>query len=181
MDSILSEEQDEPNHRDESTRNNNSNRETTSRDASQKKKSEANTKENNNASNRSRRENTSKASKEAKEEKEINEKDEKRKGVKRSRVAEPEPGVSFRRKSDRKKEQERLNSTGTRVNFAKLETAALRKYKSHYKLPDSGLDTKDQLVNTVTSHFRQYHVDEKRVIARFIQTTAMRTWKNANM
>ena len=136
-------------------------------------------KENSNAGSRSKRD-SSKNEKETKEEKEVHEREEKRKGSKRSRAIEAEPGVSFRRKSDRKKEQERLSSTGTRVNFAKLETAALRKYKSHYKLPDSGVDTKDQLVSTVTSHFRQYHVDEKRVIARFIQTTAMRTWRNSN-
>ena len=98
----------------------------------------------------------------------------KRNTTKRARVVDPEPGIVSRRKSDRKKEQERLNSTGTRVNFAKLETAALRKYKSYYKLPDSGHDTKDQLVSSVTSHFRQYSVEEKKVIHLFLRTTMER-------
>ena len=98
----------------------------------------------------------------------------KRIATKRARAADPEPGIQSRRKSDRKKEQERLNSTGTRVNFAKLETAALRKYKSFYKLPDSGHDTKDQLVSSVTSHFRQYNVEEKKVIHLFLRTTMER-------
>ena len=88
-----------------------------------------------------------------------------------------EPGVSFRRKSDRKKEKERLSETGTRVNFAKLETSALRRYKSHYKLPDSGFDTNDQLVSSVTSHFRQYSVPEKEVIMQFLHTNLMRNAK----
>ncbi|CAG9467215.1 unnamed protein product [Pedinophyceae sp. YPF-701] len=70
--------------------------------------------------------------------------------------------------------QEALSSTaraklGLKVNFHKLDTNSLRKYRRFYKLPDVSPDaTKENLVMAVGRHFSAQNVDEQRVINAFL-------------
>ena len=54
-----------------------------------------------------------------------------------------------------------------RINFYKLDTAALKRYRRFYKLPDVG-NSKEQLVMAVGKHFMSQTVDESQVIALFV-------------
>lgn len=62
-----------------------------------------------------------------------------------------------------------------RVNFGKLDIAALRRYRRHFKLTDVGPNSsKDQLVSAVSRHFAAQHVDEHNVISHFVATAVKR-------
>lgn len=54
------------------------------------------------------------------------------------------------------------------VNFAKLETGSLRKYRRYYKLEVGPNASKDQLVHAVKAHFSGQTVDEGNVLTGFI-------------
>ncbi|KAK9908325.1 hypothetical protein WJX75_006093 [Coccomyxa subellipsoidea] len=61
------------------------------------------------------------------------------------------------------------HSNQPRINFHNLETAALKRYRRFYKLPDVGPNSsKDQLVMAVGRHFMAQTVDESKVIALFV-------------
>ncbi|KAJ7558723.1 hypothetical protein O6H91_04G053000 [Diphasiastrum complanatum] len=56
------------------------------------------------------------------------------------------------------------------VDLSKLETAALRRYRRHFKLFDVGPhSTKEQLLQAVGRHFISYQLDELQVILTFMQ------------
>eukprot|EP00249_Psilotum_nudum_P012409 c23768_g1_i1 orf=291-983(+) len=58
----------------------------------------------------------------------------------------------------------------TRVDFNKLETAALRRYRRHFKLVEVGPNSsKERLVDAVRRHFTSVQLDELQVIAGFVQ------------
>ncbi|KAK9785602.1 hypothetical protein WJX73_001232 [Symbiochloris irregularis] len=64
-------------------------------------------------------------------------------------------------------------SVQSRVNFHKLDSAALKKYRRFYKLNNVGPNSsKDQLVNAVALHFMSQTVDEYKVIQRFIESAS---------
>mmetsp|Transcript_34163 Transcript_34163/g.41314 ORF Transcript_34163/g.41314 Transcript_34163/m.41314 type:complete len:287 (+) Transcript_34163:185-1045(+) len=54
------------------------------------------------------------------------------------------------------------------VNFHKLDTGSLKKYRHFYKLEAGPNPTKDQLVSAVSNHFVDYQVDESNTISSFI-------------
>ena len=56
----------------------------------------------------------------------------------------------------------------TSINFSKLDTGSLRKYRRHYKLAVGPNSNKDQLVHAVRAHFLGQSVDEGHVLAGFI-------------
>mmetsp|Transcript_4842 Transcript_4842/g.30851 ORF Transcript_4842/g.30851 Transcript_4842/m.30851 type:complete len:110 (+) Transcript_4842:943-1272(+) len=59
---------------------------------------------------------------------------------------------------------------GMRVNFNKLNTNALGKYRRHFQLPDVGPDsTRDQLVLAVEKHFTSQAVEENKIISAFVE------------
>jgi histone deacetylase complex subunit SAP30 len=62
------------------------------------------------------------------------------------------------------------NGTSLHVNFNKLESAALKRYKKHYKLEVTPNATKDQLVSAVGTHFMAQKVDERKVIHTFFES-----------
>mmetsp|Transcript_58296 Transcript_58296/g.185807 ORF Transcript_58296/g.185807 Transcript_58296/m.185807 type:complete len:255 (-) Transcript_58296:477-1241(-) len=77
--------------------------------------------------------------------------------------------VAMRRASDRKRAEAAAAVGNTHVNFNKLETAALKRYRKHYKLDEvSPNSSKDQLVAAVVSHFHEQEVEETNVINLFI-------------
>lgn len=56
------------------------------------------------------------------------------------------------------------------VDLSKLEIAALKKYRRHFKLMDVGPNsTKEQLLRAVGRHFMSQELDEAQVIAAFLQ------------
>ena len=56
-----------------------------------------------------------------------------------------------------------------RINFTRLETAALKRYRSFYRLPEPGPNpSKEQLAAMVSRHFASYTVDESKVISMFV-------------
>ncbi|QDZ21234.1 subunit of histone deacetylase complex [Chloropicon primus] len=55
------------------------------------------------------------------------------------------------------------------VNFNKLEVAALKRYKKHYKLKVQANATKEQLVSAVGAHFVKQKVDERKVVHTFLE------------
>lgn len=69
------------------------------------------------------------------------------------------------------------NSGSLHVNFNKLESAALKRYKRHYKLQVTPNATKDQLVTAVGSHFMSQKVDERKVIHTFFESMIGRKLK----
>lgn len=63
----------------------------------------------------------------------------------------------------------------TRINFNKLDSAALRKYRRHYKLAEVGPNpTRQELVTAVSRHFSKQVVDENQVISSLLNNAAMR-------
>lgn len=55
------------------------------------------------------------------------------------------------------------------INFTRLETAALKRYRSFYRLPEPGPNpSKEQLAAMVSRHFASYTVDEAKVISMFV-------------
>jgi len=61
-------------------------------------------------------------------------------------------------------------SASQRVNFNKLNTSALGKYRRHFQLPDVGPDsTRDQLVLAVEKHFTSQAVEENKIISAFVE------------
>lgn len=58
-----------------------------------------------------------------------------------------------------------------RVDLSKLETAALKRYRRHFKLVEVGPNSsKEQLLGAVCRHFtKQQQLDERQVIAGFVQ------------
>lgn len=56
------------------------------------------------------------------------------------------------------------------VNLSKLETAILKRYRSHFKLVEVGPNSsKEQLVDAVVRHFMSQELDEGQVIMGFMQ------------
>lgn len=56
------------------------------------------------------------------------------------------------------------------VDLSKLEIAALRRYRRHFKLVEVGPNsTKEQLLRAVGRHFTSHELDEAHVIAAFMQ------------
>lgn len=56
-----------------------------------------------------------------------------------------------------------------RINFSRLETAALKRYRRFYKLPDPGPNpSKEALTAAVRAHFASVTVDETKVITMFV-------------
>lgn len=56
-----------------------------------------------------------------------------------------------------------------RINFTRLETAALKRYRTFYRLPEPGPNpSKEQLAALVSRHFNSYTVDESKVISMFV-------------
>ncbi|KAK9811784.1 hypothetical protein WJX72_009914 [[Myrmecia] bisecta] len=69
----------------------------------------------------------------------------------------------------------RQTITQPRINFNRLDTAALKRYRRFYKLGDIAPNcTKDQLVSAVGRHFMSQTVDENKVIAMFVQAARRR-------
>lgn len=64
--------------------------------------------------------------------------------------------------------RETMAHHATTINFSKLESGSLRKYRRHYKLPVGPNATKDQLVHAVQVHCSGETVDESHVLAGFI-------------
>lgn len=62
-------------------------------------------------------------------------------------------------------------SASPRVDLSKLETAALKRYRRHFKLVEVGPNSsKEQLLGAVCRHFtKQQQLDERQVIAGFVQ------------
>jgi len=56
----------------------------------------------------------------------------------------------------------------TTINFSKLDSIALQKYRRHYKLVLGPSPTKEQLVRAVRAHFSGQTVDENHVLIGFI-------------
>ena len=62
-----------------------------------------------------------------------------------------------------------------RVNFYKLDIAALRRYRRHYRLNDVGPNSsREELILSVRKHFMSTQVDEVAVIAAFMQSVKRR-------
>ena len=62
-----------------------------------------------------------------------------------------------------------------RVNFYKLDIAALRRYRRHYRLNDVGPNSsREELILAVRKHFMSTQVDEVTVIAAFMQSVKRR-------
>ncbi|BDA44944.1 probable histone deacetylase complex subunit SAP30 at C-terminar half [Coccomyxa sp. Obi] len=75
----------------------------------------------------------------------------------------PSPEISHQRRASVRQ------SSQPRINFHNLETAALKRYRRFYKLPDVGPNSsKEQLVMAVGRHFMAQTVDESKVIALFV-------------
>jgi hypothetical protein len=56
------------------------------------------------------------------------------------------------------------------VDLSKLETAALRRYRRHFKLVEVGPNSsKEQLLHAVGKHFMSQELDELQVITGFMQ------------
>ena len=100
--------------------------------------------------------------------------------VARRRESSATSGVSTREQRQKRKPASRdlYSSSGEgdtlHVNFHKLEAAALKRYRSHYKLQVTPNATKDQLVSAVGSHFMSQKVDERKVIHTFFQSMISR-------
>lgn len=57
-----------------------------------------------------------------------------------------------------------------KVDLSKLETAALKRYRRHFKLMEVGPNSsKEQLLHAVCRHFTTQQLDERQVIAGFVQ------------
>ena len=54
------------------------------------------------------------------------------------------------------------------VNFNKLQSSALKRYRRHYKLQVTPDATKDQLVNAVGAHFMSQKIDERKLLGKLI-------------
>lgn len=68
-----------------------------------------------------------------------------------------------------------LHPGGSRVDFNKLDTLALKRYRRIHKLDDVGPNpTKEELVLAVDKHFNAQVVDENRAIAMFVHAAARR-------
>lgn len=62
-----------------------------------------------------------------------------------------------------------------RVNFYKLDTTALRRYRKMYKMNDVGPSaTKELLVTAISKHFAAQTVDEVKTIAKFVEALKKR-------
>lgn len=63
-------------------------------------------------------------------------------------------------------------ASGTVVNFDKLRTETLHKYRKHYKLDVSDDSTKQKLVSSIANHFVKEKVDESKVLMAFMAALA---------
>lgn len=76
-------------------------------------------------------------------------------------------GSSFYRKDE---ERHLSSKCLPSVNLSKLETAILKRYRSHFKLVEGGPNSsKEQLVDAVVRHFMSQELDEGQVIMGFMQ------------
>lgn len=78
--------------------------------------------------------------------------------------------VMLERKMKASREAARNGGSSLHVNFNKLESAALKRYKKYYKLQVTPNATKDQLVTAVGAHFMAQKVDERKVIHSFFES-----------
>ena len=78
----------------------------------------------------------------------------------------------------RRKQNQDSGAPDIAVNFNKLEAAALKRYRRHYKLQVQANATKDQLVTAVGSHFMKQKVDERKVIHTFLESMIAKRLKS---
>ena len=106
-------------------------------------------------------------------------------GEERTTFAPPVAGGTRKRKhsryaasSLRRKQNQDSGAPDIAVNFNKLEAAALKRYRRHYKLQVQANATKDQLVTAVGSHFMKQKVDERKVIHTFLESMIAKRLKS---
>ncbi|XP_031503269.1 uncharacterized protein LOC116266262 [Nymphaea colorata] len=90
------------------------------------------------------------------------------------RVRHSKPWVSSAKSTSRnhyREVQSGVHKPSTKVNLAKLETAALWRYWRHFNLVDINPNpSKEQLIHAVQRHFTSQQLDEFQVIVGFIQS-----------
>lgn len=88
----------------------------------------------------------------------------------RERRRRPTRPVSAPEYIQERRVSQRQAAAQPRINFDRLDSAALKRYRRFYQLPDVGPNSsKEQLVSAVGRHFMEQTVEEDSVIASFIR------------